>query len=109
MAAIGMTHDGVRCPSPTSSPAIQSRPTAPMAIEIREPSTRTQAGGLRRRRRRHHGAEAVAQTEPAEPQPLLLGEQVDVLGAELLLQLALQIVEKVVPAHGATLVSRHAI
>ena len=49
----------------------------------------------------------VAQRESPESQALLLGDQVEVLGAELQLELALEIVEEVVPAHAAKLPSDH--
>ena len=49
--------------------------------------------------------QAVTQRESPESQSFLLGDQIEVLGAELQLELALQIVEEVVPPHAAKLLS----
>ena len=48
-------------------------------------------------------AQPVADAEPRQPQALLLGLKVDLLGRKFLLELALQVVEEVVPAHALTL------
>jgi len=46
---------------------------------------------------------SIAEGEAAETEPLLLRTQVGLLGTELLLELPLEIVEQIVPAHEATL------
>ena len=48
-------------------------------------------------------AQPIAHREPPEAQALLFREQVDLVGPELALELALEVVEEVLPAHGATL------
>ena len=50
--------------------------------------------------------EPIAQREAAEAQSLLLGGQVEPLRVELLLELALEVVEQLVPAHAATVAIR---
>lgn len=49
--------------------------------------------------------DAVAKRQSAEPEPFFLCLEVDLLGRQFLLELALEVVEQVVPAHAATLVS----
>ena len=99
IAAIGTTQRRAPLAVAGSSPAIQSRPDRADARARRaSPSRSTTRSGLAPRADEQR-AQAVAQREAAEAQPLLLGEQVEVLGAELLLELALEVVEEVVPAH----------
>jgi len=47
--------------------------------------------------------QAVAQRQPAETEPLRFALQIDIVGSELVLELALEIVEQIVPPHDAKL------
>jgi hypothetical protein len=58
------------------------------------------------RRRRRKRPEAITDAQPREAKTLLLGLQVDFFRSQLLLELAFEVVEQVVPAHEGTLGSR---
>ncbi len=49
----------------------------------------------------------VAQAEAAEAQAFLLDAELELLGGQLALELALEVVEELVPAHATTVVTRH--
>ena len=52
-------------------------------------------------RRGRQGHQPVADREPAESEPLLLGLEVQLLGGALAFELALEVVEQAVPPHPA--------
>jgi hypothetical protein len=54
-------------------------------------------------RSRREGPKPVADAKPGEAKPLLLGLQVDLFRGQFLLELTLEVVEQVVPAHTGTL------
>src|SRR5690606_1037488 len=57
---------------------------------------------------REHG-DPISDAEPAEPEPLLLHREVQLLGGQLAFELALEVVEQAVPAHPAHINPRHAL
>jgi hypothetical protein len=81
-------------PVPAERRRTQARRAAVGEPEAQRRAVRVALAGCR--------AQPVAQRQPAEPQPLLLDAKLEILDAELVFELALQVVEQVVPAHGTS-------